>query len=195
MVSQPQAFFYELVTSAIDQQNIAIRPETEAYLVNLLNQFVSTDRLYLRDAKGNYREEPLAVLLKEALELPRSEEQKLMFRHLGDVSLYMAGFFQDSLNRKPVDVDYYIDLGGVAYQQVAARVEEKFLQLLYEELSIKFGNFVEVLAEISEKTTPKTEKNLLRIYEIWLKTKSERAAKALQEAGIIPDQNLKKNIQ
>ncbi len=47
--------------------------------------------------------------------------------------------------------------------------------------------FVEVLAEISEKTTPaKTGADLLRVYERWVATGSERAEKALREAGILP---------
>ncbi|MBI4925236.1 MAG: hypothetical protein HY843_04855 [Bdellovibrio sp.] len=195
LVKGVQAFFHELVSEAIGEKQIAVRPETEVYLVNLLNQFVSTDRLYLRDAFGNYREEPLAILLKEALEFPNLEKQKLMFRHLGDVSLYVAGFFQESLNRKLVDVDYYIGVGGVAYDQVASRVGEHVMQLLYKELSSKFAHFVDVFAEVSDKTTPKTEKNILRLYEVWLSTKSKRAAKALKEMGIIPNPNLKKDVQ
>ncbi len=195
LVLQPQAYFHELVTSALGQHPISIRPETEFYLVNLLNQFITTDRLYMRDADGNYREESLAILLKEALEQPKAEDQSLLFRHLGDVSLYVAGFFQDSLNRKLVDVDYYIDVGGTAYQQVAERSEEEVLRSLYSELSNKFPNFVEVLAQVSEKTTPRSEKDLLRLYDLWQRTKSERAAKTLQEAGIVLQDKNKKEIQ
>lgn len=195
LVVQPQAYFRELVVEALGHQNVTIRPESEFYLVNLLNQFMTTDRLYRRDAEGNAREEPLAFMVKEALEQPQAEAQRALFRQVGDVSLYVAGFFQDSLNRKLVDVDYYIDIGGTAYQQVAIRVEEEAMRLLYQELAEKFSSFVEVLAEVSDKTTQKSEKDLLRMYELWVRTRSERAAKALQEAGIIPNDTLKKDWQ
>ncbi|MFL5813819.1 MAG: hypothetical protein ACJ763_09600 [Bdellovibrionia bacterium] len=191
LVAQPQDYFRELVTETLDRQHVSIQPETEFYLVNLLNQFMTTDRLYPRDGEGSVREEPLALMIKEALEEPAVQAQSLLFRQVGDVSLYMAGFFQDSLSRKLVDVDYYIDMGGTAYQQVVTRTSEDTLRALYGELSEKFGRFVDVLAEISDKTSVRTEKDLLRLYELWVRTGSERAAKALQEAGINPAETVK----
>jgi hypothetical protein len=195
LVAQPQDYFRELVTETLERQHVSIQPETEFYLVNLLNQFMKTDRLYPRDGEGAVREEPLALMVKEALEQPAVQAQSLLFRQVGDVSLYVAGFFQESLTRKLVDVDYYIDMGGTAYQQVASRTPEEALRALYGELSEKFARFVEVLAEISDKTSTRTEKDLLRLYELWMRTGSERAAKALQEAGIIPNEGVKKDWQ
>lgn len=195
LVSQPQDYFRELVTEALGKQKLFTQPETEFYLVNLLNQFMTTDRLYARGPEGEARDEPLAILVKEALEQPQAKAQSALFRHIGDVSLYVAGFFQDSLNRKLVDVDYYIDMGGTAYEQVASRTEEELLKSLYHELAQKFGDFVEVLAEVSDKTSPRTEKDILRMYELWVRTRSERAAKALQEVGILPNETIKKDWQ
>jgi hypothetical protein len=182
---QPQAYFHELVTSALENQKVSARPETEFYLVNLMNQFMC----------ARLPEEPLALMVKEALEQPRPEQQKNLFKQVGDTSLYVAGYFQDSLNRKLVDVDYYIDMGGTAYNQVAERADEEIVRCLYRELAEKFAAFVEVLNEISVLTSQKTEKDLLRLYETWIRTRSERAAKALQEAGILPNETMKKDWQ
>ncbi|MDR3608055.1 MAG: hypothetical protein P4M08_11825 [Oligoflexia bacterium] len=195
LVAQPQEYFRELVTDALGKQKIATQPETEFYLVNLLNQFITTDRLYARDGEGAVREEPLVLMIKEAIEQPEKRTQSVLFRHVGDVSLYTAGFFQDSLARKLVDVDYYIGMGETAYKQVAVRTEEEAMRSLYEELAQKFASFVEVLATISDRTAPRSEKDLLRLYDLWLRTKSERAAKALQEAGILPTDTTKKDWQ
>ena len=195
LVAHPDGYFHELVMEALGHQKLETRPETEFYLVNLLSRFVSSDSLFPKDAAGNSRSEPLAFMVQEAIEQPAIEAQRNLFRHVGDVSLYTAGYFQDSLNRKLVDVDYYIGVGGSAYKQVAARAEENLLKAIYSELAEKFGAFVEVLAEISDKTCPKGEKDLLRAYELWVRTRSERAAKVLQEAGILPNANVKKNLQ
>ncbi len=188
LVTEPRAFFYEQITQALQDLRVSAIPETEFYLVNLLNQFVSAENLYIRDADGHMREEPLAMMLKEAIETPTSSNQRLMFRHVGDVSLYTAGYFQESLHRKSAPIDYYITLGGQAYQQVARREDLGAKQKMFEELSTKFSAFVDVLSRVGEKTNflAQNERDLLRVYEIWLKTKSERAAKALQEAGITP---------
>ncbi|MGK5084480.1 hypothetical protein WDW37_14390 [Bdellovibrionota bacterium FG-1] len=186
LVAQPQDYFRELITEAMGHQKVSAQPETEFYLVNLLNQFMKPDRL---------TEEPLALLVKGALEETLPQVQSARFRHIGDVSLYVGGFFQDSLNRKMVDVDYYIDMGGAAYQQVAARLSADTLKAVYEELAARFATFVDVFAEVSAKTTPRTEIDLLRMYELWVRTRSERAARALQEAGILPNETIKKHWQ
>ena len=195
LIAQPQDFFRELVTEAMDQHRVKTNPETEFYLVNLLNQFMKTERLYEQSHDGTLTEQPLAFMIKDAIEQPQPQAQAAMFRRIGDVSLYTAGFFQESLNRKLVDVDYYIDVGHKAYSNVADRAEETVLRAIYEELAAKFAAFVDVLAAVSDKTTPKTEKDLLRIYERWVRTGSDRAAKALQSAGIIPNKNVKKDWQ
>jgi hypothetical protein len=186
LVTQPQDYFRELVTEALGKRRLSAQPETEFYLVNLLNQFMTTEQL---------RDEPLAFMVKEALEQTQPILQNQLFRKVGDVSLYVAGYFQDSLNRKLVDVDYYIEMGGTAYKQVATLTNEQMMKALYQELAEKFSSFVDVLAEVSDKTTPKSETDLLRMYELWVRTKSERAAKALQEAGILPNDTVKKDWQ
>jgi len=196
LIAQPEGFFYELVTEALGRQRVKVQPETEFYVVKLLQQFIKIENLFSRDASGALKEEPLVILLKEALEEPHIEAQRIMLRRVGDVSLYMAGYFQDSLSRRLVDLDYYIDMGGAAYRQVAARVSEKPSQGVYEELAFRFSALVNVLSEVSDKTTPKTEKDLIRIYEKWITTGNDRAAKTLKEAGILPAQGKpKKNLQ
>ncbi|MBL7715674.1 MAG: hypothetical protein JNL01_09420 [Bdellovibrionales bacterium] len=186
LITQPQEYFRELLTAAMSQKRVSTSPETEFYLVNLLNQFLLSDRL---------RSEPLAFLLKEAVESPQSETQKDIYQYVGDVSLYVAGFFPDSLNRKLVDVDYYIEMGGNAYRNAASLCTLNPVRDTFEELSDNFSRFVEVLAFASDRTATKRETDLLRMYELWLRTKSERAANALQEAGIIPNASIKKDIQ
>lgn len=185
LVIEPAEYFRELVLQALSKQRIKTQPETEFYLVNLMSQFMSTETLFARDGEGNLKDEPLILKLKEAIETPEPTAQKLLFRQLGDVSLYTAGFFQESLTTKMVDVDYYIHIGETAYKNVATRAED--MRKVFAELAERFSTFVDVLAEVSTVTTPRTsEQDLLKLYELWLKTKSERAEKALKEAGILP---------
>lgn len=192
LIARPEEFFYELVRDAVSSQGLRIRPETEFYLVQLMNRFMTTETLYSRDGQGQCREEPLALMVKDALEQPAPEAQRSIFRHVGDFSLYVAGYFQDSLSRRAVDVDYYIGMGGAAYSAVASREADIARQKLFGELSEKFGRFVDVLARISEKTQPRTETDLLRTYEVWVRTGSEKAARALQEAGIVANDTTRK---
>lgn len=196
LVVHPEEFFKQLVCDGLKELKFKVQPETEMYLVKLLQQFITTDQLYYKDAQGNVRSEPLSVVTLEAQEIPSPEKQSSLFKYVGDMALYLAGYFQESLKRKLVDVDYYIDLGGAAYRAVAQRQPAKPMKNVFAELSEKFPKFVDVLNEISEKTTPvRDEKDILRLYDVWLSTQSDRAEKVLMKAGIIPNSTLKKNLQ
>lgn len=183
LIQKPTEFFFEMVREILNKRNLQAQPQTEIYLVNLLQQFMNTENLFLRDTEGHLKEEPLVFMLKEAWEESEPQAQRLLFRHVGDVSLYVAGYFQDSLERKKIGVGYYIDVGENAYQQVASLAQEP-QRPLYEELSNKFARFVDVLAEIGDRTQLNSEKDLLRLYENWQRTQSDRAEKKLKEAGI-----------
>jgi hypothetical protein len=195
VVAHPDEFFRELVVEAMEKQSCAAKPETEYYLVRLLSRFMSAEHLYRRDESGGLKEEPLALMIQEASQEALPPRQSALFRQVGDVSLYTAGYFQDSLARKAVDVDYYVEMGRKAYAEVRVRTEENVVRQMYEELADRFSQFVEVLADVSDQTTPKREVDLLRQYELWVRTRSERAAKALQEAGILPNATVKKGQQ
>mgnify|MGYP002137355912 CR=1 FL=1 len=60
-------------------------------------------------------------------------------RAMGDFSLYIAGFFSDSLKRKLVDVDYYIGMGGAAYENAARLEDKKHRAQVLLELSKKYS--------------------------------------------------------
>lgn len=192
---EPTDFFKSLVSGALQNQKVATNPDTEFYLVDLLTRFMFTDNLFAADEKGTRRQEVLALLLGEALSSTDISKKQRGLRRLGDVSLYTAGFFADSLSRKVVDVDYYIGMGKSAYGSLAAMGMDLLFQKAFIELSQNFHRFVDVLGEISEAAGSKDPKNILRLYETWLKTGSERAEKSLKEAGIIPNAGIKPDWQ
>ena len=183
--TNPESFFFELVRGAVDHQKVKLQPETEFYVVKLLNRFIFSESLYSKNSEGSLEDQPLAFLYKEALEAEEQASQKSLFQNVGDISLFKAGFFQESLSRSLVDLNYYIGLGGSAYRNAAHRSEAKHFRHLFEELSDQFGMVVNVLSEVSEQTTiTKTEQDLLRLYEMWARTGSERAARTLTRTGI-----------
>ena len=181
----PESFFFEMVRNAIDRQQVRLQPETEFYVVKLLKRFIFSDALYSRDQNGDLQEQPIAFLYKEALEANATPEQKALFQNVGDISLFRAGFFQERLKRGNLDLNYFIGMGGSAYQNAARRSEERHFKDLFSELADQFGKCVSILNEVSEATTPtRTEQDQLRIYEMWDRTGSERAARTLNRLGI-----------
>jgi hypothetical protein len=194
-VAKPVDFFKEQLGAALKNQKLSVDEHTEFYLVNLLIRFIHAENLFVEDDRGGRHEEVLALLLGEALSSLSPARKHAGLKRLGDVSLYTAGFFSDSFSRKVVDVDYYIGMGRTAYSNLANSILDQYMQKVFVELAKRFDRFVDVLAEVSELTGTKDAKNILRLYETWLKTRSERAEKSLKEAGIIPNTSVKPDWQ
>ncbi len=188
-LKSPQEFFKDLLAGAVRTQKVPLGEMTEYYLVNLLAKFMDAEALFARNAEGHLEQEPLALMLARALEGDR-EQRANELRRLGDNSLYVAGFFGDSLARKVVDVDYYIAMGGTAYGALAQMTRERptggAFGSLYEELCTKFTAIVDLFAEISERVAVSSNQGVVRLYERWIKTGSERLSRVLAEQGVIP---------
>ena len=173
-------YFRELVESTMQRQHLSARQLTSFYLVNLLAGFVHFDRL---SAAGD--DEPLGVRFVKALQ-EAGVRQRDELRQLGDLSLFISGFFADSLRRSLVDIGYYIQLGEHAYGSLARQGGGTFGEV-FDELSGKFLAFVDVLGEVSERTALTSNADLLRLYEKWLRTRSRRSGDLLASRGIVPN--------
>lgn len=176
----PTEYFRDLVESAMQHQHVDAHAATSFYVVNLLTTFVRLDGS-LRENK----DEALGVRFVRALQAAGAAQRDGL-RKVGDLSLFMSGFFADSLNRSLVDIDYYIQLGESAYGSLARRSEDR-LGDVFDELSEKFTAFVDVLGEVSEQTTLASNADLLRLYERWLRTGSRRTGDLLAKRGIVPN--------
>ena len=170
--------------SALARQHLRVADLTAYYLVNLLCQFVRPDA---RQGFGDDKE-PLAFRLTRALETGGAE-QRARLRSLGDFSLFMSGFFPDSLNRGAVDVDYYVAMGEYAYGSLSRRDADAFAGV-FGELSRKFVGFTDVLADVSERTAVSSSADAMRLYEKWLRTGSMRDGQKLTELGIAPNASI-----
>jgi len=176
-------YFKELVEGALVRRRVDACDLTEYYLVNLLCQYVRFD------ARGSVAlDEPLAIQLARALERGGSE-QRARLRSLGDFSLFMSGFFSDSFRRSLIDVDYYKSMGEYAYGSLSRAEDDTFAEV-FGELSRKFVGFMDVLSDISEQTTLGSRTDVLRLYEKWLRTGSQRDGQRLLEHGILPNQSI-----
>jgi hypothetical protein len=176
----PAEYFKELVETAIEHQHVAVRELTSFYLVNLLTGFVQFER-----SSSSTADEPLGVRLTRALQTGGSRQRDGL-REVGDLSLFISGFFADSLTRSLVDVDYYIQLGEVAYGSLA-RQGDPALGDVFDELAGKFSACVDVLGEVSERSALASNSDVLRLYEKWIRTRSRRSGDLLVERGIVPN--------
>jgi hypothetical protein len=62
---------------------------------------------------------------------------------------------------------------------------------VFAELADKFVDFVDVLSEVSERSSCASNTDLLRLYERWLKTGSPHSGQLLVERGVVPNASLR----
>lgn len=183
VAESPTELFRELLGEALAKARVPVSESTEFYLVNLLTTFVDARRLPGPAGVST----TLVELLASALEC-RRERQLKAFRELGDFALFVSGFFSESLNRRAVDVDYYVATGGRAYGQASRLAANLPTGEVFDDLSRHFVAFMDVIGDVGEKSqiTGKSDTLLLQFYDRYLRTGSKRARRKLEEAGLIP---------
>lgn len=182
-------FFGEVVQESLQACKVDATVGTTTYLVTLLEDFAHPD-----EAKGATLERPLSLLLDEAMRHPNPAERFGKLRALGDGVLYSAGFFGDQFERRGVDPKFVCTLGARAYGSVSVMLGAPQDNDVFGELAKKFEAFVLVLSDVADRTAAKSAsraKDVLKLYERWLKTGSERLAEALGQQGLAPARAVK----
>jgi hypothetical protein len=182
-------YFHESIGDALNRQGVDATVETVYYIVNLLTVFQRSDRLF--DFNGDRLGiRPLAMLYADALEGRRLEERNRILQRMGDVALFISGVFSESFSHKLIDVDYYIGMGSNAYGHLSDSMRgttrgDTFCAI-FEELSTNFTCFADALSELNESVALGSDADILRQYELWLRTGSRRARERLRKSGIEP---------
>ena len=181
-----QDYFRTSIDDVVSRQQVDIDPHAAHYVVNMLTLFSRSDELYEDDGEV-YGLRPLALMLADAADADSVEQRNQLLQRIGDVALFISGFFSDGLASKAVDVDYYIQMGGNAYGSLSDEVRGTFrgraVADVFQELAIKFQLVVDVLNEISDGPS---DRDLLRAYEVWRRTGSRRAEQLLKKNGVVP---------
>ncbi len=188
-VENLQSYFHASINEALVSQQVEVTEHTAHYVVNLLTLFARSDALFDAADEGPGLR-PLALRLNDALEAASAEERNFALQRLGDVSLFIAGFFADSLAHRLVDLDYYIHMGGNAYgslsDNVRGTLRGQVYQPVFRELAAKFQRMVDVLNEVRDSAGGSGDHDVMRLYEIWVRTGSRRAERLLRRLGVVP---------
>jgi hypothetical protein len=181
-------YFRDSLQSALHRQGLAVGDHTQHYVVNVLTLFARSECLFEQTPEGQ-RLKPLVAMLSEALAAPTLAERQRGLQRLGDVSLFIAGFFARSFARKLVDIDYHIGMGSQAYSTLAATDRGRrggVLGRVFAELAGKFQPLVDALNDISESSCSRSNADALRLYELWIRTGSRRSWRLLRGLGVLP---------
>ena len=184
-----QEFFRNSVDAAMASNKVAIDDHTAHYVVNLLTLFARSEALH-DQAERSAGPRPLALMLADAAAAPAGETRNSTLQRLGDVALFVAGFMAEGLDRRAVGVGYYVRMGGGAYRTLSLALPPnargRAFAPVFAELAAKFADVVDVLNEVRHSGNPSRDQDVLRLYEGWLTTGSQRAARLLRQLGIQP---------
>jgi hypothetical protein len=182
-------YFRTSIDDVIAEQGVEIDPHATHYVVNMMTLFSRSEELYQDDGE-TYGLKPLALMLADASNAPTPEHRNQILQRMGDVALFISGFFVDSLANKAVDIDYYIHMGVNAYGSLSEEVRHSFrgraFADVFRELAANFQVLTDILHEVRDGARPDSDANLLRTYEIWRKTGSRRAEEILRRQGVVP---------
>ncbi len=166
-------FFHQAVTTAMSAVDLSASEPASWYLVGLLGEMTRT----------RIPDEPLGLKLVATGQEPAERVRTL--KQVGDTSLYVAGFFAESLNRSLVDAEYYVGIGQSAYAQLARSLgAQRSLSDVYGELAEKFPQFVDVISEVRKRAEFATS-DIGKLYELWLRTRDEWIENKLRSVGVL----------
>jgi len=181
-----QAFFHQSITDAARSRRVPAGDATLHYLTHLLADYAQADRLFDHTPTGP-KLRPLAVLYSDALCAPSVTERRLWLQRLGDLALFIAGWFSGRLSRRLTDIDYCIAMGGNAYGYLHETADrsprDRALGQIFGELASGFDHFVELLASITGREGG-SDTDMLALYERWLASGSPFLARRLQALGV-----------
>lgn len=172
-------WFHQRIQDVHASTHSDLSNDTSLYLASLLAERARTDR----QAEG---EETLVELHARASNSPPPEAAR-RYRELGDRSLYVVGYFEESLSRSIVSPGYYCDMGSAAYARADQVFKRWFADAfgdLFGELAGRFRECVRLLREV-RRTVDDEPELWMRLYQEWLETGSEETANLLRARGLV----------
>lgn len=180
-----ESFFKHRIEAAVDKLNIDSNDDTSWYLTQLLCTYSRTSRFL--DYNGTRAAlTPLAEYYRLAVESPTRHQRRLQLQRLGDVAIVVAGLFAGALERKPVNVRYYMSMGEAAYGSLADdtphSARQRAMQQIFESLANDFSDYVVALSWIPSCTN--TEKSLMQKIDDWETSQHPALADELRKLGV-----------
>ena len=121
-----KGFFFDGLME-INKKSLCPVPESVIfYSSDVLDKFALSEDFFEK-SDGKMKEKILGLKLLEATQYGR-EDQKRIYKEVGDMSLLVCGYFSQSVNKKIVDAQYYSQLGKMAYSHLNS-VSPHFLDI------------------------------------------------------------------
>ncbi len=151
-----QVFFFDHLQEVNKKLLNPLSQETIFYSSIVMDNFGESSKLF-EQVDNRVREKILGIKLMESSQLPR-EKQKKALKDIAETSLFICGYFADSLNRKIVDVRYYEDLGKIAYTRLNNYSSEVYdVPSFYKMMANNFSHVTFLMNLVSKKYSAESD--------------------------------------
>jgi len=171
-MQEPASSFREELSHILDRRG-PIAPRSLSYLVDLMTNSITSEAVWAAGEKTY-----LVDLYLEAKGAPGRIERMQRLRQLGDYSLFISGYFPDSINNH----SYYTDMGSAAYYQVAKLGKRP---MPYVELATRYQDCVSALTHLSLVNKLYKFEEVGSMYQIYTDTKSPTLKRKLYRLGVV----------
>ena len=175
------SYFSERLTRYARRFRPPPHEDTCWYLGSLLERFGRNEQLFTYQ-DGHMMLRPLALLYSDAIQANNSRERCLMLQQLGDMALFLGALFPGRLTRHGIQQDYFIGMGGSAYDYLADNARAN--RHVFAELANTFTRMLEMVANTCSRTQHLTTEEVLALYQRWLSTSDPVIESQLRTLGI-----------
>jgi len=175
------SYFSERLTRYARRFRPPPHEDTCWYLGSLLERFGRNEQLFSYQ-DGHMTLRPLALLYSDAIQANNSRERCLMMQQLGDMALFLGALFPGRLTRHGIQQDYFIGMGGGAYDYLADNARAN--RHIFAELANTFTRMLEMVANACSRPQHLTTEEVLALYQRWLSTSDPVIESQLRALGI-----------
>ena len=146
-----EPYFYNLIQNALKTNHISIKEYSEVYLISVLCDFIKQEQI--NNISTDDSTLPSLFSFYQRAHKSAPNQQFNNYRNLGDLSLFVSGFFQRYINRRKSlnNIEYYIDMGAGAYYKASKLSNNRDFNSIFYELSMRFEDIVKVLSNVSKE--------------------------------------------
>ncbi len=151
---QSQRFFTAITKDVFEEEGVD--ESVIVYVSNLLNKFISANRVYKVSEDDKERQNYISDMLKAA-DKGDSHRIYLTDVHIGDYSLFLTGIFPECPeNNRFLDKGFYFYFGKRAYKAAShsSRSKKLGLEKVFDELSSDFEDYAFLLNSVKERYMP-----------------------------------------
>lgn len=173
-------YFQHRLDELMHELEPPLQEDTRWYLSTLLDRFSRTDRLFGWEDNG-YNLRPLALLYGDARAAANEHHRCQLLQQLGDSALFLGALFPRRYARKGIGQDYFVGMGGGAYDYLASNARRG--RHVFEELATSFAATIALVAKICRDDAD-DDADIVTLYNRWMNSGDEQIAQQLRRLGI-----------